>query len=480
MQKFIDQAQNLVAYGFALNEDEQSDIAQNHFIQLFYSALDARRVLACAGSEIQVLISENSSEVSPLNLAAALHKDNPLRDIYLQKSEPQGLFISRVEAAGARGVVRQGEIKSLLGLVSGTGRKDLPTKRSNEQETLSDTASHTLQGSALKTPFSEDLSWLEEVLELEDLDDDYVPFKTKKTELAPPSLKSSAAMSSAEPSLAKSPISFEKETRQTLPPDTQELLSEVSSSQDGAMTVAFVSGRGGVGKSSLTVLTAFGLWRAGFKVALLDMDLQFGDISVLAGNEPDSKIQRAGIEQLASAQKKLPPLNDALLLIEAAPRPEQAEELVQQIPQMISNLRCAADIVLINTSCLWDEAAAVLARSVDKLVICMDQRATSVSAARQVVDLCIRLQIPSTRLHYLLNRCARNAPLTSIDASLAMGGVDIITICDGGSDVDELLSLGCPLEVLSSQTQLRQSLKDLAECLMAKPSEGMWQGEAFK
>jgi len=296
------------------------------------------------------------------------------------------------------------------------------------------------------------MAWLEQILELEELD-----------EL---SGNSGSALMEMPPVQRPQPTGSHEAVTEQFP-------ASESGQRKGGIVAAFISGRGGVGKSSLSVLSALDLWKSGSKVALIDMDLQFGDISVLAGNEPESKIQRLGIEQLCENRMRIPALEDSLLLLEAPRHPEAAEELIHQIPQLLSALRAVADIVLINTACLWNEAAAVLASSVDKLLVCMDQRATSISAARQVVDLCIRLQIPSTHLYYLLNRSARNAPITDIDASLAMGGVDIICIAEGGADVDELLSLGCPQELLRAQSGLRQSIHELGSLLAAHPAAAL-------
>jgi len=431
----------LVAYGFLSETGNEAQMMQNKYIQLFYTASDTRKALACASSEVQVVVCEprddelsSAARISPLNLAAALHKDNPFRDIYIERADPESLFISRAETAGARGVITDGEAKHLLGLAVGLLSPSIPTSPTSP-------ASPSL-----------DLAWLEEALELEELDD---------------------IVNSASSALLEKPPSYHSnpQPRHEIP-SAQHQANEQSSSGNGVVA-AFVSGRGGVGKSSLTVLSAFDLWDAGFKVVMLDMDLQFGDISILAGQEPESRIQRLGIEQLCENKINLPSLEDSLLLIEAPQHPETAEELIHRIPHLLAALKAAADIVLINTSCLWNEAAAVLASNADKLVICMDQRATSISAARQVVDLCIRLQIPSTQLHYLLNRCTRSAPITDIDASLAMGGVDVITIAEGGADVDELLSLGCPMELLSAQSLLKQSIHKLGTQLLADPCAGV-------
>ena len=451
--EYANQAGGIVAYGFLAEEDEQTKMMQNTYTQLFYTAGDARKALACATSEVQALICDRPSEtplpspeVSPLNFAAALHKDNPMRDIYIERTEPQGLFVSRALAAGARGVVTAEEANLLLGAPSPrfsalAAADSLLTPPAPAKPGVPFT---------LPTPAAppSDMAWLEQVLELEELDE--FSCCSGPAVLEKPSLSQFDSSKFHEPL----PVQF---------PSNQQR------SEDDGMVAAFVSGRGGVGKSSLTVLTAFELWRAGSRVVMLDMDLQFGDLSVLAGNEPESRIQRLAIEQVCGNQIRIPALEEALLLLEPPQRPEAAEELVRWIPPLLAALRAQADLVLINTSCLWNEAQAVLASSVDKLVICMDQRATSVSAARQVVDLCVRLQIPSTQLCYLLNRSARNAPITDIDASLAMGGVDIMTIAEGGADVDELLSLGCPLELLSTQSALSQSIHELGAQLIAQP-----------
>ncbi|MCL2530518.1 MAG: hypothetical protein FWE41_09420, partial [Coriobacteriia bacterium] len=116
------QDDRLIAYGFLLQEDQPSHALRSKYIQLFYTASDARKALACASPEIQAVVCERPEaalyeeiEISPLNLAAALAKDNPLRDIYLEKTNPQGLFVSRAEKAGARGVITIEDAQRLLG-----------------------------------------------------------------------------------------------------------------------------------------------------------------------------------------------------------------------------------------------------------------------------------------------------------------------------------------------------------------------------
>ncbi|MDR2035309.1 MAG: P-loop NTPase [Coriobacteriales bacterium] len=440
-QECLARGNNVVAYAFLPQLDEQTKTLTSEYAQLFYTASDVRQALLCTTHELQVVIRAGSegetvpcSDVTPLNLAAALHKDNSLRDIYIEKTNPGGLFVSRTTVAGVRGVISSEDTASLLG-VSPPIHAMRPA--------IAATASECRTGEPAL-----DMAWLEQVLELDELDE----------------------LSGCSPAalLPKPPVS-QSDSLEALEVAPELLLASRQPSEEKGVVAAFVSGRGGVGKSSLTALTGMSLWRTGSKVALLDLDLQFGDISILVGNERESRIQRLSLDQLSRGEILIPCFEGSLLLLEAPPRPEQAEGLLLWIPRLLAALRAVTDIVLVNTACLWDEAAAVLASHADKLVICMDQRATSVSAARQVVDLCVRLQIPSTKLSFLLNRSQKSAPITDIDASLAMGGVDIITIAEGGADVDELLSLGCPLEVLNAQNALRQSIHELGINLLKQP-----------
>jgi pilus assembly protein CpaE len=118
-------------------------------------------------------------------------------------------------------------------------------------------------------------------------------------------------------------------------------------------------------------------------------------------------------------------------------------------------------MVIMNTGTFWTDVHAQAVVRCDHLIFLMDQRATSIEACKQAVDLCLRLQAPQARFAFALNGCGRHAALTTQDVSLALGGVEVIGLADGGALVDELLALGCPLELLSSGNALVASIEEL-------------------
>jgi pilus assembly protein CpaE len=230
--------------------------------------------------------------------------------------------------------------------------------------------------------------------------------------------------------------------------------------------IGVFSGRGGVGKSTVALMLALTAQKHGLRTALVDLDLQFGDMGYLAGKEPQGRIARLPLAQLC-ASDTIPDLyDDELALVLAPELPEQGEQFAPDIPSVLERLAAKRDVVVLNTGSFWTEVHARAVRQCDHLVLLMDQRATSVEACRQVVDLCLRLQAPQARFHYLLNGCGRHAALMPQDVGLALGGVEVFGLADGGSLVDELLALGCPIELLSSGNAFVASLEAFFDGLM--------------
>jgi pilus assembly protein CpaE len=239
-------------------------------------------------------------------------------------------------------------------------------------------------------------------------------------------------------------------------------------SEGQGRVIGFFSGRGGVGKSTVSLMTAFLAQKRGFKIALVDLDMQFGDMGFLAGRESASRIQRLPLEQLCTSSSVPSLAEDALSLVLAPSRPEQAEQLAPSIPWLLKELSAQRDLIVINTGSFWADIHARAIQCCDHLALLTDQRATSIEACKQAAELCSRLQVPQARLLFLLNGCGRHAALTPQDVGLALGGVEVTGLADGGTLVDELLALGCPFELLESGNAFIASLESFLDILIGQ------------
>jgi len=455
----------------------------------FSDAMLCRSQVKAMHDTVSVIVFNRTSNtvITPINMAAALSLDCPARDVYLWEDQPSVSLVSHARVAGIRGVINCNQLEQMLlpSLESVTDEvPDIPDNAdcasanasasstdnapSASDTNLSDTnpsanasASDTnlsdtnpsANASASDTNLSDTNASADNIplwdLELLDLDEpvDRIPRK--------PSIKA------ADTTTDLSGASHDVAGINQLHPDP---VSQPDSARHASIVGVF-SGRGGVGKSTVSLLLSFLARQQGLKVALVDADLQFGDIGYLVGHAAKTSVNVMPLLTAAHSLANLSP--EATLTVLTAPENvEQSELLAEKLPQIISDVARQVDLVLVNTSAFWTSTQAEMARVCSRLLFLMDQRTTSIKACQRVVDLCIKLQIPEARFSYAINGCHRFAPITTLDASLALGGSEVVGLNDGGTIVDELLSLGCPEELIESDNAFVRSLQTLLAHLL--------------
>ena len=246
-----------------------------------------------------------------------------------------------------------------------------------------------------------------------------------------------------------------------------------------------VSGSGGAGKSTVSVLSALIAQRMGYNTLLLDFDLQFGDAPALMGVQnplavDDVLAVPSRLDQLRS-DGRMP----ALL---AAPRHlEDSEAVVERAPQLLDQLTARFDVVVANTGAAWAEQHALLLERSSKALFLIDQRPSSLRACQHALDLCARCGIATGPFLYAVNRCSKNALFTSIDVSCSLRGAHVFELKDGGGEVEELLGAGLPFDLLASRNDLCASLERVLSGVLpgdrraaAPPEEGASRGPGFR
>ncbi len=246
-------------------------------------------------------------------------------------------------------------------------------------------------------------------------------------------------------------------------------LRVVSSRTAPVFTV--LSASGGSGKSTVAALTAYFTQGLGYNTVLLDADLQFGDLHFLLGEE-----HPLAIDEVVESPYKLEQLRSEGMrpvLIAAPRRLEQSETLLQEIPPLLDRLKVKFEVVVVNTGSFWTEQHALLLERSSTALFVLDQRPASMRACRHALDLCARCGIATHPFLFTLNKCSRNSPMTSIDASCALQGARVVELQDGGQEVDELLGAGMPLELINARNSLCLSIEQMVlDLLPSKPEKG--------
>ena len=187
--------------------------------------------------------------------------------------------------------------------------------------------------------------------------------------------------------------------------------------------IVLVSGRGGVGKSTLSAL--FGGAAAGWRP---------GDLATLAdGLTSDEELERSGVM-----------VAERLAVWGPCRAPEYAEAVQPIVGDVIARLTHSHDLVIVDTSSNWGDAVACAAQMADRLVIVSDERPGAIPALARCGSLAVRLGVARTRIVRLMNGCDPRKRDESFVARAAVGleCARELRVLDGGLDLVELASAG--------------------------------------
>ena len=466
-------------------------IAAMQKVQSFSDGMICRSMVCDLPTNIPIVVVNRAEHtvLSPINLAAALSVDCPARDVYLWEDQPSASLVSRARVAGIRGVIDCTQLQQLLApiddaassriqasskAVTGTADAAGSLVRESKNTVENPNAGDSDQGAA-RDPAR--IIWELEAIELDEPKDlvsrnqgtaNRVDNRSRyERTLAEQPMPDSRISSNGRTGIGEGAdyrgVDSHRESvdHREIADSLRDVLGQVNQPS----IIGVFSGRGGVGKSTVTLLLAVLAHKRGLRVALVDADLQFGDIAYLLGHSAKNSAEVRPLLQFDQRQAGLS-TNTSLLVLAAPESVEQSELLADGLPRIVRQVAEYVDLVLINTSAFWTAGQAELARTCSKLLFLMDQRTTSIKACQQVVELCIKLQIPEARFSYAINGCHRYAPISTMDASFALGGVEVLGLEDGGNLVDEMLSLGCPEELIDSGNVFIDSLGGLLSHLL--------------
>lgn len=394
------------------------------------NALEARDFIGSHDVDEAWVVS--SDDLVGINLAAALRKDDPALPIYLIVFEASGSELSRATQAGVSGI---------LTAESFCERFDAESRKRSFMSEIADIDVDAMMDEEASSTVKADP----------------VPAFGSSSASTP---TASSAVPSGRPSLST--------------PPSPESFKSIKKEGDG-FVVAFLSGSGGAGKSTIAMIAACRSAAMGYKTAVVDCDLQFGDLRQTMGD-----VACIGIDEVLEDPESLgliEPDADARkpVLVAAPERLERSEVLSAHMAELMNLCAAVFDVVFVNTGSSWTEGHAQLLERCDCSVFLIDQRASSVHACRHALDLCMRLGIASASFVYVLNRCKRGALFSAIDIANAMQGAHVYELRDGGQEVEEFLGAGLGMEFASGKNELCTSIdamfEELLPAVAKKPSK---------
>ncbi len=224
--------------------------------------------------------------------------------------------------------------------------------------------------------------------------------------------------------------------------------------------------KGGSGKTLTTTNLGVALADAGHSVALLDLDLQFGDLALTLGLSPERTIYdlvRSGgsldADKLADFLMEHPSGARALL---APVRPDQAAMItvpfLGEVQRLLSEMH---EFLVIDTPPAFNpEVIAAVDSSTDVLVVAM-RDTLSLKNTRLGLETLERMDYDRRRVKILLNRADTNVGIEREDV-LAILGRDVDILVPSSRDITRSVNQGTPI-ALARGTEAAKAFRSLAD-----------------
>lgn len=398
------------------------------WIREAYSAVQARNILANQSGMCEIWVA-GSSDMDPLNLAAGLQGQCDGVRVFLLSCESSGSFLSRCAAAGVVPCVGKVAVRNLYERASSV--YGLAKKHDDDDLPLAACSSGYLSSQeglvSRRKPLSE------------------------RSPLILGQEKTCPASISVPPGKAVGiGGAVDNSHRSSVTPKP--------SSTEG-FVLSVVSGSGGSGKSSVSVLAGVLSQSMGARTVVLDADFQFGDVAWLMGRKDAT--DSLSLLRHGSLASGLSPNGDIPAVICPPAGLECSEEVFGNVSELVRLARGAFDIVIVNTGSFWMDAHLDLIEESNHVLFLCDQRPASLRGCSRAIDLCVRCGVPTQRFSYALNRCGKQSLLSAVDASCALKGVKVRELREGGREVSELLGAGLPLELACSKNPFVQDVSKL-------------------
>ena len=251
-------------------------------------------------------------------------------------------------------------------------------------------------------------------------------------------------------------------------PSAPALSADASIPSRRAPVVCAVSGSGGCGKSTIVATMAHAASLLGLRAAVLDLDLMFGNLYDLLGVdaphdmatliEPSAAGALAESDIVAASMRVAP----GVTLWGPVAAPEKAELMARPVELLLDVLRRESDVVFVDTSVFWGDAAAAAVAASDRCLVVGDAAVSSATSASRVIELASRVGVPRTRMSAVFNRFgARGADEdVAMRFEIACALSSKIRIADGGQDLAALMAFGCADEAVGQTSAFATSVRE--------------------
>jgi pilus assembly protein CpaE len=239
--------------------------------------------------------------------------------------------------------------------------------------------------------------------------------------------------------------------------------------------VTVFSSKGGCGKTFLSTNLAVALSRGGAEVALVDLDLHFGDVAIMLHLFPTHTIydatQNPGLDALTL--KSFLTRHDSGIWTLVAPTEPTIADTINPgaIGTILKLLRSAFDFVVIDTPPAFSEPVLAAFDESDWLVMLATLDVPSIKNLRLTLQTMELLHFPKNRLRVVVNRADSKVGLRMPDVEKLLSS-PVDTTIPSSRSVPLSVNKGSPIMLEEPKGPVAESIRRVAAQLVEREQAG--------
>ena len=239
--------------------------------------------------------------------------------------------------------------------------------------------------------------------------------------------------------------------------------------------VTVFSSKGGCGKTFLSTNLAVALTRGGAEVALVDLDLHFGDVAIMLHLFPTHTIydatQNPGLDAL-SLKSFLTRHNSGIWTLVAPTEPTIADTINPgAVGTILKLLRSAFDYVVIDTPPAFSEPVLAAFDESDWLVMLATLDVPSIKNLRLTLQTMELLHFPKNRIRVVVNRADSKVGLRMPDVEKLLSS-PVDTTIPSSRSVPLSVNKGSPIMLEEPKGPVAESIRRVAAQLVERDQTG--------
>lgn len=261
-----------------------------------------------------------------------------------------------------------------------------------------------------------------------------------------------------------------------------------SHAQTQAKVIAFISCKGGSGATFLATNIGYALSLKNKRVALLDLNLQFGDASLFVTDEKPqatisdiaSQIHRLDASFLAASMLDVTP---SFSILAAPEDPAHADEVKpEHVDKLIKLARRHFDFVILDVGRSLDLVSVHALDHADIIFPVMQATLPYIRDGKRLLGVFRSLDYRSDKIQIIVNRHEKNGEIKLADVETAFSVKDVRTIPNHYEAAAASVNHGVPILKLVKNSPISKALQDFAQTLAGESDapSARWTSKLFR